>query len=208
MSEWSDDLRDAQPRIVTADQAPWDDIQTVFGTTGYAHPCQCQRIRMGDRPWWYIPLEERAEHLHEQLQTADAGGGLVAYLDDEPVGWVAVDHRPEFQRYQGRSTLPWAGRSEDKHDGTVWAAVCFIVRKDHRKRGLTYALVRAARDQARDRGARAIEGYPMITTPGEQVIWDELNVGPVSAFQAAGFREMSHPTKRRLVMRYDFSREG
>lgn len=84
----------------------------------------------------------------------------------------------------------------------MWAIACLVVRRGYRGRGLTYALVAAAVDHARERGARALEGYPMLTG-GAEVTWDELSVGPVGPFLAAGFAEASNPTKRRLVMRLD-----
>ena len=194
---------DPDVRIESADRVPMDDIQTVFGTTGYACRCQCQRIRQGDHDWYPKSVGERTMDLHEQLQTEQGGGGIVAYLGDEPIGWCAVDRRPGYRRYGKRSGIPWTGRTENVDDESVWAAVCFVVRKDHRGRGLTYALVRGAVEQARSFGADAIEGYPMIVAPGTNVTWDEFNVGPVGAFRAAGFAEVSHPTKRRLVMRLE-----
>jgi hypothetical protein len=63
---------------------------------------------------------------------------------------------------------------------------------------------RAAVDFARQRGARALKGYPMITQPGQEVTWGELHVGSRSIFAAAGFVEVSRPTLRRVVMRIDF----
>jgi hypothetical protein len=74
-------------------------------------------------------------------------------------------------------------------------------------RGIAYALARAAADFARDRGARAVEGYPMITQPGQDITWGEMLVGNRSIFDAAGFIEVSHPTPRRLVMRIDFKQQ-
>jgi hypothetical protein len=71
-------------------------------------------------------------------------------------------------------------------------------------RGLSRALASAAVEFARERGARAVEGYPMITKPGEEITWDELRVGSRSIFADAGFTEVSRPTKRRVVMRIDF----
>jgi hypothetical protein len=65
--------------------------------------------------------------------------------------------------------------------------------------------VSAAVEFARDRGARALEGYPMLTQAGQEITWDEINVGTRSMFAAAGFAEVSHPTPRRVVMRVDFS---
>ncbi len=106
-----------------------------------------------------------------------------------------------YGRVRG-SPVPWEGRDEDKDDPSVWAIACLVVRKGYRRQGLTYPLVAAAVEHARAQGAGAIEGYPLIAAG--TVTWDELSVGPVGPFLAAGFREVSHPTKRRLVMRLDF----
>ena len=43
-----------------------------------------------------------------------------------------------------------------------------------------------------------------MLTGGAEVTWDELSVGPVGPFTAAGFTEVSRPTKRRVVMRLEF----
>jgi len=81
---------------------------------------------------------------------------------------------------------------------------CFVVRKGYRGRGLTYPLARAAVDYARERGARALEAYPMITQPGKEITWGEVHVGARQVFEEAGFAEVSHPTLRRVVMRIEF----
>jgi hypothetical protein len=43
----------------------------------------------------------------------------------------------------------------------------------------------------------------MWTEPGKQITWGELYVGSRNAFAAAGFGEVTRPTKRRVVMRID-----
>jgi GNAT superfamily N-acetyltransferase len=78
---------------------------------------------------------------------------------------------------------------------------CFVIRAGFRKRGVSRALARAAVDFARERGARAIEGYPMVT---KKVILEELHVGTEGVCADAGFTEVSRPTPRRAVMRVDF----
>lgn len=191
-------------RIVPANEATWDDLQAVL--TGVAGRCQCQRQRLGDHDWWHMPTSERGAILREETHCDDPRAtetiGIVAYDGEEPVAWCAVDRRAMFGRLRG-SPVPWAGREEDPDDDTVWAIACMIVRKGHRQRGITYPLVAAAVEHARSRGAAAIEGYPLLAGTGK-VIWDEMNVGPLGPFVAAGFREITHPTKRRLVMRIDF----
>ena len=129
--------------------------------------------------------------------------GLVAYVDGEPAGWVAVEPRTAYPKLR-TTRIPWAGRQEDKDDDDVWAVTCLVVRKGFRRRGLTYHLAAATIDYARSRGARAVEAYPMITEPGKVITWGELHVGARQAFEEAGFKEITHPTKRRFVMRVDF----
>ncbi|WP_423465158.1 GNAT family N-acetyltransferase [Promicromonospora sp. MS192] len=110
--------------------------------------------------------------------------------------------RTQFVRYRG-SQVPWAGRREDKDDAGVWAVTCFAVRAGMRGRGLMYPLAAAAVEHARERGARAVEGYPIVPQPGQQVSWGEVNVGTPGPFARAGLAEVSRPTKRRRVMRLD-----
>ncbi len=192
--------------VVPANEASWDDLQAVFGRGGAAK-CQCQRIKLGDHDWFRMPVEERAHRLREETDCgnpeADDTSGLVAYLDGEPVGWVAVEPRAHYRRLRG-SSVPWAGRHEDPDDPDVWAIVCFAIRPGFRSQGLTRPLTTAAVEFARDRGAAAVEGYPMIPKPGQSVSWGEMNVGSRNTFVAAGFREVSQPTVRRVVMRLDF----
>ena len=61
----------------------------------------------------------------------------------------------------------------------------------YRRGGLTYHLARATIDFARERGARALEAYPMITQPGKDITWGELHVGARQVFEDAGFEEVS-----------------
>jgi GNAT superfamily N-acetyltransferase len=192
-------------RIVPANEASWEDLQAVLGTRGY-HGCWCQRFKIQGRDWDSdaVPVARRAHRLREQTRCgqpeADTTSGLVAYLDGQPVGWCAVEPRSVYVRL-GR--VPWAGRAEDKTDDSVWAVTCFATRTGYRRRGISRALARAAVDFARERGARALEGYPMITE-GQNFLVEELHVGSRSSFAAAGFTEVSHPSLRRIVMRIDF----
>jgi hypothetical protein len=66
-----------------------------------------------------------------------------------------------------------------------------------RRRGVSRALARAAVEFARERGARGLEGYPMLTQPGQEITWAELHVGSRSIFAAAGFaRSIGRPFAR------------
>ncbi len=195
--------------VVPANQASPEDIQAVFGTSGEAYICQCQRYKLQPgEAFKKVPVEERAHRLRTQTECGNpksrTTSGLVAYLDGEPVGWCAVEPRTAYFGLMRNFKVHWQGRNEDKEDDTVWAVTCFVVRAGFRRRGISRALARATVDFARERGARALEGFPMITQPGTEVTWGELHVGSRSIFAAAGFAEVSHPTPRRVVMRIDF----
>jgi GNAT superfamily N-acetyltransferase len=188
-------------RIVPAGQARWEDIQAVFGTRGPAHRCQCQRYKLKPREAFRnFPVEEREYRLRAQTDS-EPTTGLVAYLDEEPVGWCAVEPRCAYEGLVRNNRVPWEGRDEDKADDSVWAVTCVFTRAGFRRRGISYALVRAAVGHARRSGARSLEGYPIVT---KDVITEELHVGTEGAFAAAGFTVVSRPTKRRIVMRVDF----
>ncbi|MGP4081509.1 GNAT family N-acetyltransferase [Pseudalkalibacillus sp. R45] len=168
--------------------------------------CYCQRFKLPNSQWRQTDDNERAFLLRVQTDCGNpesrTTSGIVAYLDDEPVGWCAVEPRIAYKKLRN-SPVPWAKRVENKNDQGVWSIACFIVRKGYRRRGITYALTKAAVEFARMRGACAIEGYPMITVPGQDIPWGELHVGGPNAFIAAGFPEVTRPTKRRVIMRLE-----
>ena len=191
--------------VVPANEASCEDLQTVFGTRGQGAQCQCQRYKLRPRESFRsFPAEERAHRLRQQTDgghpESGATSGLVAYIDGEPVGWCAVEPRTAYAGLLRNFRVPWEGRAEDRADDSVWAVTCLFTRAGFRKRGVSRALARAAVDFARERGARAIEAYPINT---KNVIAEELHVGTESVFADAGFSEVSRPTLRRVVMRLD-----
>jgi GNAT superfamily N-acetyltransferase len=200
---------EAAIRVVPANAAGWDDLRAIFGERGQGAVCWCQRYKLAPgEAFKHHAASERAERLRAQAGCGRPGptSGLVAFRGEEPVGWCAVEPRVAYPGLLRVYRVPWAGRSEDKADAGVWAATCFFVRAGFRRQGVSYALARAAVGFARERGARALEGYPMLTAPGQDIAWGELNVGTRSIFEAAGFREVSHPVPRRVVMRVEFGR--
>ena len=206
--------------IVPANQASWADLKAVFGDRDSGR-CNCQRFKTRGWFWEQATDEQRAASLRDQANCdepeATSTTGLIAYLrapgattsgERIGVGWVAVEPRTEYPRLLGLPTV-WKGRpGEDKQDDSVWSVTCFVVRKGYRKRGITYALAAAAVDYARANGARALEGYAMLTQPGKEITWGELHVGARQVFAEAGLTEVSRPSVRRAVMRIDFDAES
>jgi GNAT superfamily N-acetyltransferase len=196
--------------IVPANHASWEDVQLIFGDAGYPARCQCQRYKMGQAGYAPQPREARAEALREDTQCGQPDAvetsGLVAYVDGEPAGWVAVEPRVNYRIFlinEATATV-WRGREQDRTDPSIWAVTCFRVRKEFQGEGLTYPLAAATVPFARERGARILEGYPIVTDGAGNITWGEVFVGPLGAFLEAGFEVVHQPSKRRRVVRIEF----
>lgn len=189
----------ARLRVVAADRVPPEDVLGLLAP-GRCHGsgCWCQRFRVATADWAGLLESEKEMRLAAQVA---AGEGAVGYLGEEAVGWAGVAPRAALAGL-ARRRIVWAGRSEDRDDPGVWAVHCLFVRAGHRRQGLTRPLVQGAVAVAKRQGARAIEAYPMIAPPGQEVSWGEMHVGSPATFAAAGFAEVSRPTKRRMVMRF------
>lgn len=121
--------------------------------------------------------------------------GVLAWTAGEPVGWGACGPRSRYGVADGGRGKLLRGRDRD-YDGSVWLLACLFVRSDHRGRGVTYALVRAAVDLARAAGAVAIEGWPVVGSGGAAAF-----VGREKVFEELGFRRVARPTSRRSIVR-------
>ncbi len=187
-----------QITVQPVDESLFDEVQTVLGSRGQPARCQCQGYRMGWHALHSGNVQGRRELLRDQVME---GHGLVAHLDGQPVGWCSLAPRPDYD-YLRRTT--WNGRQEDKDDPDVWAVTCFVTRAGFRHRGVSRALVGSTIDLARDRGARALEAYPMKPAPGKDITWGEMHVGALSSFLDAGFRVVHVPSLRRAIVRYEY----
>src|SRR5664279_512196 len=102
-----------QLTIVPANEASWQDLEAIFGTADYPGRCRCQALKIKGWIWRDSRQDERTAMLREQTACGDrnavATSGLVAYLDDEPVGWVAVEPRTAYPKLR-TTKIPWTGR--------------------------------------------------------------------------------------------------
>lgn len=109
--------------------------------------------------------------------------GLLAYDGAEPVGFLSAGPRIGYPRVDGSKVTP---RVDDLE---VWVVPCFYVRRSHRGRGVTTALLRAAVDYAAKQGAPAIEGYPR-SDDAPRVSAESAFFGTEAQFRRAGYRKV------------------
>lgn len=152
--------------------------------------------------WWRLKRSEfertKGQGNRRRMKEIVESGripGIVAYCGPEPVAWVSVAAREDF---------PVLGRSrilKPIDDAPVWSIVCFFIRKDHRRSGMTGELIRAAVEHAARNGGRIVEAYP-IEPKTDEVPAVFAFTGFASAFRRAGFRECARRSPTRPIMRY------
>ncbi|MDH3262245.1 MAG: GNAT family N-acetyltransferase [Acidimicrobiia bacterium] len=170
----------------------WDDLEALFGPRGAYGGCWCMWNRLSNREFEATSSDEKREMLRTIVD--DRVPGLLAYVAGTPVGWVSVGPRAEFGRVQrSRVTKP-------VDEVPVWSIVCFVIDRKHRGSGVGSALLEAAVEFARDRGAAAIEGYPV--EPRRDRMPDIYAwMGLASMFEAAGFTEIARRSETRPLFR-------
>jgi GNAT superfamily N-acetyltransferase len=148
--------------------------------------------RLSNREFEALGRDERRATLKSIVD--DRVPGLLAYQDGKPVGWVSLGPREEFGRIQ-RSRVTKA-----VDETPVWSIVCFVIDREHRGKGVGSALLGAAVEYARERGAAAVEGYPV--EPRQDRMPDIYAwMGLASMFESAGFAEIARRSETRPIYR-------
>ncbi len=170
----------------------WDDFRTLFGKNGACAGCWCMWWRMGQSEW----LAKKGDGTKRKMRTLVKKGpppGLLAYADDEAVGWCAVAAREELPRLARSRVLA------PVDPAPVWSVTCFFVKRDWRRRGVTVALLEGAARWVGAQGGRIVEGYPTDTDKDQPGAF--VHHGLLTAFTRAGFREVARRSKTRPVVR-------
>ncbi len=157
----------------------FEDVRTMLGPKrADANVCWCLSYRLPNAENRALAGEARGRRVRELV----AGGppGVLAYDGDEVVGWAAVHPRAD-------TSFATSRRIPHIDDRDVWSLWCIRVRPGHRGRGIAHALVAGAVAFARERGAPAIEGYP-VDNDGARVDLTMAYVGTRALFERAGFR--------------------
>jgi GNAT superfamily N-acetyltransferase len=175
---------------LTADR--WPDFERLFGERGACGGCWCMWLRLTRRDFDAGKGADNKRAMRA-LVRAGAEPGLLAYEDGAPVGWVAVAPRDDYPALDRSRVM----RRIDTQ--AVWCITCFFIAKSHRQQGLTRQLLEAAVRFVRRRGGTIVEGYPV--DPAAELAPVFAWHGLVSAFRAAGFREVARQSPTRPTMR-------
>ncbi|MEK7865489.1 MAG: GNAT family N-acetyltransferase, partial [Planctomycetota bacterium] len=138
-----------------------DDMGRVLGGT-WGSGCWCIFPRMTPAQEGALPgpggASDRRRHEMTRLAGRRRAPGLIAYLEGEAVGWVAIAPRGELGRVDASKATPRV----DEVD--VWVIPCITIRRKARGQGVAIALIQAAVEYAASQGAPAVEAYARAGT--------------------------------------------
>lgn len=186
----------ATPRgwsIVPVTPEHWEDLAELFGERGACGGCWCMAWRLPSREFRAGKGPKNRRALKKLVDGRQAPG-ILGYLGEEPVAWCAVAPRTDYSFLSRSRVLAPVDARE------VWSITCLFVRKEHRRRGLSAKMLRAAADFAAQRGARIVEGYPSVpysASAPAAFLW----TGTEAAFRKAGYREVARRSPSRPIMR-------
>jgi GNAT superfamily N-acetyltransferase len=187
--------------VLPATTERFDDVAALLAPKREgADACWCLAYHLTSAENNALHGAERPAALRK-LCSREPAPGMVAYADGAPVGWMALGPRSELGRLRRSRTIPAVD------DLPVWSVVCFVVRVGHRGKGIAGGLLEAGVHYAKDRGAPAIEGYP-VDPQGARISGSLAYVGTTGLFERAGFRRMGETASRsagmtRWLMRRD-----
>jgi GNAT superfamily N-acetyltransferase len=173
----------------------WSDLELLFGPRGACGGCWCMFFRLTHSEFEHLKGEGNRALLKDIVDNGEVAG-ILAYQDDQPVGWCSVAPRLDFTALERSRIL------KPIDDQEVWSVVCFFIERKHRRQGLMLGLLTAAVDFARQHGAKIVEGYPKDPEVGS--ISPDVFVfnGLLSSFRKSGFVEVARRSPTRPVMRY------
>ena len=179
----------------------FDDVAAVVGPKRPdANVCWCLSYRLtSSKENLALRGPARGERVRELCRKRPPPG-VLAYDDDDVVGWAGVHPRSDTSFATNR-------RIPHVDDLDVWSVWCIRVRPGHRGEGISHHLLEGAVQFARDHGAPALEGYP-VDNHGEKVDLTMAYVGTRALFERAGFTKAADTTSvlngfPRVLMRLD-----
>lgn len=192
MSSHSKSLPSFEIHPLTSDR--WNDLERLFGDRGACGGCWCMFWRL-TRSQFDKQKGTGNKKAFKKIVESGEIPGILAYYDNEPIGWCCIAPREKF------STLERSRILKRVDEQPVWSVVCFFIAKPHRQKGVTIKLLQAAIEFAKERGAKIVEGYPVEPKKGKTPDVFAYT-GLVSAFRKTGFKEVMRRSETRPIMRH------
>ena len=171
----------------------WGDFERLFGDNGACGGCWCMHAKLAHKEF---EANKGAGNKRAQKRAVRGGAvpGVLGYLGDEPVAWIAIEPRETYPRLARSRVLA------PVDDRPVWSITCFFVRRDARGTGLSVKMIEGAVAWARRQGARCVEAYP-VEPKKDRMPAAFAWTGIASSFRRARFTEVARRSETRPIFR-------
>lgn len=186
-------------KIYPFDMTRWEDFETLFGERGACGGCWCMAWRLKKSDFERQKGNENKRAM-KSLVEQNEKIGIIAYIDDIPIGWCAIAPREVFPRLE--NSRVWKRIDNE----SVWSITCFFMSKSHRRKGLSVEMLKGAINYGRANQVRIIEGYPIVPY-GDHIPAAFAWTGIPSAFEKTGFVVAERRSKAKPIMRYSIEYE-
>jgi GNAT superfamily N-acetyltransferase len=172
----------------------WDDFETLFGERGACGGCWCMSWRLARSEFEKKKGEGNKKAMKQLVQKGEQIG-MLAYLDDKPIGWCAVAPREKYIKLETSRVL------KRIDDNPVWSITCFFLAKDFRRKGFSIEILKGVIAYCKKRGVTILEAYPILPYSNSMpaaFAW----TGFFASFEKAGFKIAKRWSKSRPIVRY------
>lgn len=159
----------------------WPDLEKLFSASNGCDGCWCFNHHI--EPNTPDVRGEKAKEALKKLVLEQKTYGVLAFLDQEPVGWCALDRKIDIPGHD--CTADVALTEPNK----VWSIHCFYVLPAHQKKGVARALMEKALALLQKYKAETVEGYPIfLDDKTKKTPVGETFSGPYFLFEEYGFQ--------------------
>lgn len=172
----------------------WDDFESLLGSRGGCGGCWCMSWRT-KKSEFYKFRGDGNKLAMKALVDQNQSVGLLAYIDDKPIGWCAIAPREAYPKLENSKV--WKKIDDEQ----VWAITCFFIAKSFRRKGISLELVKGAINHCKASHIKIIEGYPVVPY-GEKIPDAFAWTGFPVVFEKAGFVVAERRSPSKPIMRY------
>lgn len=142
-----------------------------------------------------------AKQMFKNLIQKGKAHGMLAFAENEPVGWCSFGPRKDFPSLEKVR----AYKRNDTSD--VWSINCFFIHRKWRGKGLVRGLLKDAIEAMQKRGVATVEGYPATTTQdGRQLTGSLAWTGPIKTFEELDFKTVQSTNPLKPLVRLELKK--
>jgi len=174
----------------------WPAVERLFGPNGACGGCWCMWWRAESHKVWNEIKGAGAKKALKNLIQNGMAHGILAFAEDEPVGWCSFGPRTDFPSLERVKAYRRGDAS------AVWSIICFFIHRKWRGQGLSRGLLNAAVESMQRRGVKTVEAYPTTTTKSGRKLSASLAwTGPQKIFEELGFKTVQSTNSLKPLMR-------